>query len=193
MEANVLAIEQKIKKCDLDIAQLNDFQHRVEGKVDARMIIDRPDISLYCLDDVNRQAVFVQAPASIDLSEKPYYFLTQYQSAERLYTTSYAVLNELGAAMGDRFKTLIPMHSVGRTGGTLLSRALNRLDTVLSLDEPDIYNNIALMRPRDGSRDEELSTLLQSCTRLLHKPGKRKADTLFMKFRWITIEVGDLL
>src|SRR5689334_25342710 len=98
MEAKVLQIEQKIKKGEMDIAQLSDFRHRLDGAVDARIILERPQISLYCLDDVHRQAVFVETPPSIDLTAKPFCFVTQYQNATRLYTTTYDVVNELGEA-----------------------------------------------------------------------------------------------
>jgi hypothetical protein len=193
MEATILHIEEKVKKGDLNHARLSDFRCRVETTVDARMILDRPEITLYCLDDASRQAVFVEAPPGVDLSEQPFYFLAQYQNAHRLLTTPYDGLHELAAAMGDRFQTLIPMYSVGRSGGTLVSRAVNRLDRVVSLDEPDIYNNIVQMRPGDGSRDVELTRLLQSGTRLLFKTVKPGADTLFIKFRSMSIEIGDLM
>jgi len=103
------------------------------------------------------------------------------------------VLHRLADAMRDPFNELILLYSVGRCGGTLVSRAVNRLDGVLGLDEPDVYNNIVLMRPRDGSRDVDLTRLLHSCTRLLHRPSRQDVKTLFIKFRGTSTEIGDLM
>src|SRR5437868_2823111 len=100
MEAKVLQIEDKVKKSELDLARLNDFRYRPEATtIDARTILERPEITLYCLDDDHRQAVFVESPPGLDLSQKPFYFLTQYQNAQRVLTTSYDVLHELANGM----------------------------------------------------------------------------------------------
>src|SRR5262245_15824600 len=102
MEAKVFPIEERQKKSDLDLARFGDFRYRTETTVDARTILDQANITLYCLDDEHRQAVFVETPAGMDLSEKPFYFLTQYRHAQRVLTTTFDVLNELGDLAGDR-------------------------------------------------------------------------------------------
>jgi hypothetical protein len=194
VEAKVWQIETKVRKSDFDQSRLSDFRCRVEATADARIILDRPEITLYCLDDDSRQAVFLEGPPGVDLSQQPFYFLHQFNNAQRMYTTTFEVLQELGTAMGNRFKTFIPMYTVGRCGGTLLSRAFNRMDTVHSLDEPDVYSRLAGMRPTDGSRDSEVTQIIVASTRLLFKPMKPKADTLFIKFRpGAPMEVGDLI
>jgi hypothetical protein len=193
VEARVFHIEEKVKASDLDLARPSDFRTRPGPAVDARIIIEQPQITLYALDDEHRQALFVEAPPDVDVTEQPFLFRAQYLNAQRLLTVPYETLHQLAAVMGDRFRILIPMYSVGRCGGTLLSRALNRLNTVLSLDEPDVYNQIVVMRPPDGSRDAELVQLLRSCTRLLHKPFRTGVDTLFLKFRPPSMEAGDLM
>jgi hypothetical protein len=193
MEARVLLIEDKVKKGEIDIASLSTFRYRQGPTIDARIILDEPQITLHCLDDEHRQAVFVEAPPGVDVSKEPFFFRAQYHHAQRLLTVPYETLHELAELMGDRFQRLIPMYSVARCGGTLMSRSFDRVNTVLSLDEPDVYNNIVLMRPGNGSRDAELTKLLRSCTRLLHKPADPAVDTLFLKFRPFSIEVGDLI
>jgi hypothetical protein len=193
VQAQLLPIEDKVKrKGDMGLASLSDFRCGAGSTVDARMILDQPQITLYCLDDQSRQAVFVELPGDVELSQRPFMFLTQYEHAQRLLTVSYETLHELAGAEGE-FRRLIVLYSVGRAGGTLLSRSLNRLDTVLSLDEPDVYNNIVTIRPADGRRDAELTRLLRSSTRLLFKPPKAGVDTLFVKFRSCSIEIGDLM
>ena len=194
VQAQLLPIEDRIKrKGDMGLASLSDFRCGAGSTVDARIILDRPQITLYCLDDQSRQAVFVELPADVELSQRPFLFLTQYEHAQRLLTVSYETFHELAAAVGDGFRRLILMYSVGRAGGTLLSRSLNRLDSVLSLDEPDVYNNIVTIRPAGGRRDAELTRLLHSSTRLLFRPARAGMDTLFIKFRSCSIEIGDLM
>jgi hypothetical protein len=193
MKARVLYIEDRIKRGEFDVASLSVFRYRPGPTIDARTILDQTQITLYCLDDEHGQAVFTEAPPGVDISEEPFIHRTQYRNAQRLLTVTYGTLHELAAAVGDRFKSLIPMYSVARCGGTAMSRAMNRLDNVLSLDEPDVYSNIVVMRPRNGRRDGELVRLLRSCTRLLHKSPHGNVDTLFLKLRSSSIEVGDLM
>jgi hypothetical protein len=193
MEAKVLEIQDKTKNCELDIARLSDFRYREGAVVDAKVILDHPQTTLYCVDDDHRQAVFVESPPELDLSQRPFYFIEQYKHAQRLLTVSYQTLHELAAVAGVRFQRLIPMQSVGRCGGTLLSRALNRLNTVFSLDEPDFFTNVAMTRPDNGSRDAELTALLRSGTQLMYRPMKPGVDTLLLKFRPFAIKGGDLM
>jgi hypothetical protein len=176
----------------MGLAALDNFVLSPGPVIDAREILERAEITLYCLEDGRREAVFIEAPPGLDLSQFPFYNLAQYKHAIRVLTVPYDTLHQLAASMGDCFKKLILLHSVGRCGGTLVSRALGRLDNVISLDEPDPYVDLTALRPADGSRDEELTKLLHSCTRLMFKAAKPGTDTMLIKFRSICIEIGDL-
>jgi hypothetical protein len=193
MPAKVFEIAAKVKKWDLELARATDFSTHPPVASDPGKIIAAPHISLYCLDPENREVVFVEVPPGMDVSQRPFLFLTQYQNAQRVWTVSYETFHQLAAGMGDRFTRLIPMYSIGRCGGTLVSRALSRLETVLSLDEPDLYCHIVQLRLAGRSRDEELKELIHSGTRLLFKPFTASADTLFLKFRPQCIAIGDLM
>jgi len=194
MKAQVLYIEDKVRKAELELTSLGDFRYRPGTSIDARTLLHQPHVSLYCLDDQHGQAVFTEAAPGVDVSRGPFMYRTQYSTAQRLLTVDYGTFHDLADAAGDRFQSLIPMYTVGRCGGTVLSRAMSRLDHVLSLDEPDVYNSIVLLRARNGRRDAELVRLLRSSTRLLHNPPPGKnPDTLFLKFRAFPIEVGDLM
>jgi hypothetical protein len=59
---------------------------------------------------------------------------------------------------------------------------------VLSYSEPDVYTQIAMLRHRDRSREDEYLRLIESCTRLL----RRDASTVALKFRASGIHLGDL-
>jgi hypothetical protein len=192
MEADILQIEARNEHYATDMASLSDFRWRPAGTVDAGCIVHRPHITLYCLDDEHRRAVFVETPPDLDLRQAAFYYQAQFHNAQRLLTISYDTLHRLAGQVGDQFQNLILTYSVGRCGSTLLSRAFNRVDSVLDLSEPEVYMHITALRPRDGSRDAELRQLLQSCTRLLYKPTGAQT-TLAIKFRSFSIEIADLL
>jgi len=192
MEADILQIDAKNERSATDMASLGDFRWRPAGAVDARCVVTEPNITLYCLDDEHRRAVFVETPPDLDLRESAFYYQAQFHNARRLLTISYDTLQNLAGQVGDRFQNLILTYSVGRCGSTLLSRALNRVDSVLDLSEPEVYMHITALRPRDGSRDAEMRQLLQSCTRLLYKPTGAQT-TLAIKLRSFSIEIADLL
>jgi hypothetical protein len=192
MEATVLEILGRTKSGALSIASPSDFVSKSQGAVDARVILESPQTSLYCLDDQQRTALFVETPPSLDPARHPFYYQTQYKHALRLLSISYDTLIRLGGH-ADYPQNLVLIYSVGRCGSTLLSRAFSRLDDVSSLSEPDAYTQITAMRPKDGSRDDELLQLLESCTRILHKHQSSRRHTLALKFRSFSIQIADLL
>jgi hypothetical protein len=193
MQATLLQIEEKTRSYDLDVVSPDHFRAKAVETVDAGIILERPNLTLYCLDDERREALFVETPPDADLSRHPFYCQAQYQHAQRLLRVSYETLHELARQPKHQFRNLILIYSVGRCGSTLLSRALGDVDTACSLGEPDVHTQITALRPRDGSRDPELTRLLESCTRLLYKPAGPRVDTLAVKFRSYAIEVGDLM
>jgi hypothetical protein len=192
MQAAVFEIQSKRKAGELSIASLDDFSLLAHGTVDARLVLERPQITLYCLDDKHRRAVFVETPPEVDLTRHAFYYRAQYDYAQRVLAVSYDSLNQLAAKVDSRNLRPILIYSVGRCGSTLLSRALGCLDEVRSLSEPDVYAQIADMRPKDGSRDGELIQLIRSCTSLLGRTNSGQAGTLAIKFRSFSIAIGDL-
>jgi hypothetical protein len=76
-------------------ADIRDFLLRETGQVPAGKILENPHITLYSLDFENRRAVFVETSADVNLSQAPFYFITQFEKAERVLTilhTIYAFL-----------------------------------------------------------------------------------------------------
>lgn len=72
MIAKVLYIQNKQRPDPLSIVKLQDFDC-IEGEnINPKIIIESPNISLYCLDPQNQQAIFVETPLEIDLSNAPY-------------------------------------------------------------------------------------------------------------------------
>ena len=70
--AQILEIQQKIKSSPTMLASLEDFAYVRGAHVEAEIIPRNPCISLYCVDDEQRQAIFVQTPESVDLTSAPF-------------------------------------------------------------------------------------------------------------------------
>ena len=195
MTARILNIESRRRKNYLGISSPTDFQFSEGDTIDAHVVIESPNISLYCLDHEYQRALFVETPADVDLSQAPFYYQAQYESAVRLFAVPYEELHRLANDIHLDSKCLILIYSVGRSGSTLLSTALNQVDNIVSLSEPDIYTQLVAIREWDGSNDAEVSELLQSCTKVLCKSHKQSSFpfTWAIKFRSFSIEIADLM
>ena len=170
MAAKVLHIKRKLNIPTESLVNVRNFRYQEGEDVDAGIIIRNPSLSLYCLDDSKKRAIFVETPPDIDLSEAPFYYQAQFQHALRLIAVPYEDLHRLAREAGDPFEKLVLIYSVGRCGSTLLSRVFNQVHEVVSLSEPDVFTQIVGLRNPDGSRDRDIEELLLSCTRILGNP-----------------------
>jgi hypothetical protein len=188
MSARVLHITEKVAPMEFFPSVPQNFVLREGESVPPELVLEDPDVSLYCLDDKNRRALFVQTPPGVDLLQPPFYYLAQYQHAQRVIAVPYDTLHRLADGLPGGASTLVLIYSVGRCGSTLISRSFNAVDGVLSYSEPDVYTQIAMLRHWDGSRDEEYLRLIKTCTRIL----SRDASTVVLKFRASGIHLADL-
>jgi hypothetical protein len=191
VSAQILYIEEKLRQLPISIANLNDFRYREGESVEAQCIPENPQLTLYCLDDEKRRAIFVELPPNIDLARVPFVYQTQYQHALRLVAVPYETFHQLANRVKVEKQKIIFLYSIGRCGSTLLSHAFNEACAVKSLAEPDVYSQLVVMREADSSRDEEIEQLLRSCTALWCKPDL--ATPSVFKFRSFCTELGDLL
>ena len=60
MEAYELIIENKVKISPFDIVSLNDFQTHIGQNIDPHIVLEKPNLSLYCLDHANQRAIFIE-------------------------------------------------------------------------------------------------------------------------------------
>ncbi|MEO8396978.1 MAG: hypothetical protein ABI700_28540, partial [Chloroflexota bacterium] len=191
MQATVLHITDRKRERLSQISSLDNFTTTSGETVDAQVILDNPNISLYCLDHDAQQAVFAELPAGIDLSQIPFYYQGQFDHAQRLLVVPYHVFHRLADQIppSDPIR-LILIHNIGRCGSTLLSTALNELDGVISFSEPDVFTNFVLLRYHNRS---ELIRLLHSCLRMVFRPAVvGQAATYSLKFRNQCVEIMDL-
>jgi hypothetical protein len=195
MTARILNIESRRLKNPLGITSPTDFHFSEGDTIDAQVVIEDPNISLYCLDHEYQRALFVETPADVDLSQAPFYYQAQYEKTVGLFAVPYDELHRLANDIRLDSKCLLLIYSVGRSGSTLLSSSFNQLENIVSLSEPDIYTQLAAIREWDGSNDVEVSELLYSCTKVLCNSPRQNILTFTwaIKFRSFSIEIADLM
>ena len=194
MEAYELTIEAKVKISGFRIVSTDDFQFQTERAINPRIVLDHPTISLYCLDHPNQQAIFVETPPTVDLLQAPFYFLTQYEQAQRLIAIPYTTLHELASEVQIDPQRIILLYSTGRCGSTLLSHVLNQEPATASFSEPDVFTQLVMLRAADHSNDHAIRTLLHDCLMIMcGNAHQRTRQCWAFKFRSYVLTVSDLL
>lgn len=192
MTARVLTIKERDRQSAGMLASLADFTLAEGEGVEPELALKSPDISLYCLDDESRRAIFVQLPPGVDLTKAPFVYRAQYEQAERLIAMPYETFSQLSRDLPD-VRRLILIYVTGRSGSTLLSHMFNELDGVVSLSEPDVATQFVHLREPGGRRDAEARELLESTVRFLFKPiAGKQPSTCVLKFRSEAVGVMDL-
>jgi hypothetical protein len=192
MTAHSLTIEAKHRQMPGYLASLADFSVTTGAEVDADIVLKQPNMSLYCLDDAQKRAIFVELPPDVDLAAVPFVYMTQYEQAQRLIAVPYETFRQLARALPE-VQHLIVVYITGRSGSTLLSHVFNALDSVHSLAEPDVATQFVHLRGADGQRDAELRDLLDCTVRFLCKPTPLKTPrTYALKLRNEGLRVMDL-
>ncbi|MBN1873827.1 MAG: sulfotransferase [Anaerolineae bacterium] len=191
MGSKILNILNKADEMASPIVTLDSFTYTEGAAVEPQIIMNNPSISLYCLDDKNRRAIFVETPSDVDLSQFPFYYYAQLEYAQRLIAVPYEELFNITQGINDA--PLIFIYSVSRCGSTLLSKIFNQVDTVLSLSEPGVFTQIVGLREPNGHRDNELIKLLHSCVSTFCKPSQYKTPTTWAIKFYFCIEIADLM
>jgi hypothetical protein len=192
MTGHSLTIEKRERRGAGFLASLEDFTVSVGDAVNPDSVRTNPNISLYCLDDASKHAIFVELPQEIDLAKVPFVYQTQYEQAQRLIALSYDSFIQLARELPSA-ENLIMIYMTGRCGSTLLSHVLNELDTVLSLSEPDVATQFVHLRSAYSGRKAELCELLDCTVRVLFKPTEVKIpSTIALKLRSEGTQILDL-
>ena len=193
MRINQFAIENKHRRNIGHVAQLEDFTIATQGEVDVAAVVANPAVSLYCLDDKARQAVFVELPPDADLAKSPFVYLSQHEEARRLFTMPYETFHRVAATLPAVTRPIF-LHITGRSGSTLLSHAFNESGLVKSLAEPDVVSQFSNLRhSSEPSRETELQTLAQSSIQFLFKNDHGpNIEAHAVKFRNQAVPVMDL-
>ncbi len=171
---------------------IKDFILREDGETEPESLLSDPNISLYCLDLLNRQAVFVSTPSHVDLGQAPFYYQAQFEQADRLFSVDFETSLKLSARIPPVGR-LVMIHNIGRCGSTLLSKAFSQLESCQSYSEPDCFTQIGFWRTPNDSRDELWKTLLLACMKFTFKDtSSRRLATAIIKFRSGCLNLLDL-
>jgi len=195
MTTNLMVIKERKRQNPFLPADPSDFGFEVGESIDPQIVVTNPRITLYCLDHANQQALFVENPAGVDLSQAPFFYHAQYENTVNLYSVSYDTLHELAKDITLDSHRLIFVYSTGRSGSTLVGAALNAVDGVVGISEPDVFTQLVTFRDFGGSNKDEISALVDSCMKLQCKPTEQIPYPIAwaVKFRSFSIELGDLL
>lgn len=183
MQAHYLNISSRHRRLTGFHASLADFSVTAGEAVSADVVCADPALSLYCLDQATRQAIFVELPPEVDLTGAPLFYLTQYMLARRLLAVPFETFRQLAREL-PAVEQLIMIYMTGRSGSTLLSHLFNTVDGVRSFSEPDVATHFVHLRRAEGLRETELRELLDSTVRFLLKPTPFEAPSvLVLKLR----------
>jgi hypothetical protein len=191
MIATTFEITDKRRKFPFGLVDIKDFDLRESGQLAAEEILENPHITLYSLDFDNNQAIFVETPPEVNLSQAPFFYLAQYENAVRVLTVSFETMLRLAQSVTVDDERLILIHSVGRCGSTLASQIFAQLEGVVNISEPDALSWLVVARYFQPDNEAKLLAVLEATVRLLCKTPAQTAWVI--KGRSFIIELGDWL
>jgi hypothetical protein len=187
MEAKSVTILERQRT---GLSNIRDFTLGESQAVSSNILFEST-VSLYCLDPENRQAVFVDAPENIDLSQAAFVYQTQFEQAKRLILVPYEQFLELAKNFNPPQK-LILLYSTGRCGSTLLHNAFNQINDLTSFSEHDVITQFIHLREGRYHHTPELDQLLQATVMFICKPTPFKTPGLCVfKLRNQCVEIMD--
>ena len=157
-----------------------DFELAPGGSIAVESLVDDPRLSLYCIDHNNQRAIFTVLPDGIDPLAAPFLYQAQFDHAEYLVAVPYADFLKLAAQLPPAPK-LLCLHNIGRCGSTVMSRALNEIEGLLSLSEPDALTAFIGFGSLPNAEQRDL---LRACVAWLARPAIiGDAAQVVIKFR----------
>jgi hypothetical protein len=194
MQPYELIIDSKIKTSPFAIVSVDDFQVHTGQFLDPAIILEQPNCSLYCLDHANQRAIFVETSPEVDLLQAPFYFIAQYEAAQRLIAVPYETLHALAREAEINPQRIILFYSTGRCGSTLLSQIMNLNPSMVSFSEPDVFSQLVMMRTAGQSSDETIASLLWDSVMVMSANARQQGfEHYAFKFRSYVLSVSDLL
>jgi len=191
MMATSFEIVDRLRERSFRLADIRDFRLRQIGQQPAERILENPHITLYSLDFENRRAVFVETPADVNLSQAPFYFVTQYEKAKRVLTIPFETMLQLAQSISVDDNRLVFIHSVGRCGSTLASQIFAQIPGVINISEPYVLSQLVIARNTKAANEDDLVALLEAAICLLCKTAAETAWVV--KGQSFVIELGDWL
>ncbi len=191
MTATIFEVTGRGERAQVRRAGLHNFELREQGQLPASEILHNPHITLYALDFERQEAIFVETPADVDLSQAPFIVTAQYESAEKVWTIPFATLTQLAQSIELDTSRLIHIYSVGRCGSTLASQLFAQVAGVVNISEPAVLSQLVIARNMQIAPDDDLIALLEAAIHLLCKTPTQTAWVI--KGQSFVIELGDWL
>jgi len=185
----------------LGFGELSNFRYKNNKVIDFKQLLEEKAdvIGPYCVDDENRQIVFVETEPDFDPAETgPFYFQSQRDHAIRLYTVPFDEYHRVIAELPNTHThNMLLVYNTSRCGSTLLSKCCDKITEMQAISEPDVFTSLAhIAAEANGSRDRDIIKLARSSGKLLaflrrHKHPDR--DAICLKFRFQTIYINKLI
>ncbi|MDR3690333.1 MAG: sulfotransferase [Fimbriimonas sp.] len=160
-----LTITDRLRSRPIGLVGPGDFAATPGTAIEPETIVSDPNFSLYCLDPQNNAVLFVECadPAAVDGA--PFYYQAQAEHAIGLVSMPVETFHRVGRQIPYPSGNLIFVHSTGRCGSTLVSKALAGVPSVQSLSEPDDLTQMVSLRVAGVLDDTALAALIESSTR----------------------------
>ena len=189
MIATAFEVIERRERAHVRRAGLSDFHLREQGQFPTNAILENRHMTLYSLDFEHKEAMFVETPADVDLSQAPFFFRTQYEQAERVWTISFETMAQLAKLVDLDGRRLVSIYSVGRCGSTLASQLFAQVPGVINISEPTVLSQLVVARNMQLAPDADLIALLEASICLLCKTPAETAWVI--KGQSFVIELGD--
>ncbi len=174
-------------------ASAHDFTTGNESDAQLNVVLENPNLSLYCLDHDRREAVFVELPEAAELGVAPFIYMAQYEHAKRLLSVPYVEFFKLARELSE-MNNFVMIYMTGRSGSTLLSKAMNRAAGAVSLSEPDAPVGLVQVQRARAAEPHELSALFDASVRFLFRRANGSMpQTCVLKLRSEALQLSTVI
>jgi hypothetical protein len=162
----------------------HDFGLEKEGTLEAEEIIRDKNFSLYCIDQQERVAAFIQTSERLYIENAAFLYQKQYKYAENVVCVPYEVFFRVFEKIYCQMKNVCLVFSVGRCGSTLLQKMLGVLPGVNSISEADVYSQVSeLLRMKQIDAAEACAIFKCATIHFWNNCCSSPNDILLLKFR----------
>jgi hypothetical protein len=144
------------------IVDPGDFDVEPAGAIPPEQVLRDPRYVLYCFDPERKGAIFVECDDPRAVESAPFYYVGQRLHARAVVTMPLETFHGIAETVQYPPEGLIFVHSVGRCGSTLLSKALEAVPSVHSLSEPDDLTQLTRLWVGRSVPREDVPALLVS-------------------------------
>ena len=190
MEVTTYDVLEKTKRDMISAASIADFRlaPAAHGR-DPGFLTSTTTISPYCVDAARGEVVLVELPEEADLASVPFVYEAQYRQARRVHAMKIESFIALAAGFPPPTRALF-LHSTGRCGSTLLTRALGEIAGVTTLSEPDVFSQLAMAGRLSEPAREQFARLYAGLLRFFMRD---RTGIVVFKFRSVVCEHADYL